>query len=83
MTTALVTFIFKGVPEKTVDLDLSLSMSVGQCLESLKQANWLPEDWEFNCEFSDTGEKWNKLDHHVILAEVIRGDGAIVRIMPF
>ncbi|WP_019912154.1 hypothetical protein [Paenibacillus sp. HW567] len=83
MSTALTTFLFKGKGEQAMDLDLSLSLSAGQCLELLKQARWLPDHWEFKCEISSTGEEWKELNLQVILATVIQGDGAIIRILPY
>ncbi|MEK3752390.1 hypothetical protein D3C76_147430 [compost metagenome] len=83
MSTALTTFVFKGEREKYLDLEVSLSISTGQCIELLKQANWLPDNWEFKCEASRTGEEWIELGPHAVLAEIIQGDGAIVRILPY
>ncbi|OKP84638.1 hypothetical protein A3844_19305 [Paenibacillus helianthi] len=83
MSTALTTFLFKGKEKKVMDLDISLSISAGQCLELLKQARWLPDNWEFKCEISRTGEEWTELDLHAVLANVIQGDGAIIRILPY
>ena len=83
MSTALITCQFKGQIEKVIDLNISLSISAGQCLELLKQANWLPEDWEFKCETSSTGEEWHELGQNDILADAIRGDGALIRILPY
>ncbi|MRN53058.1 hypothetical protein [Paenibacillus monticola] len=83
MTAALTTFVFKGEVEKVIDLDISLSISAGECLELLKSVHWLPDHWKFRCEVSSTGEEWTELEHHVVLAEVIQGDGAIIRILPY
>ncbi|AIQ46192.1 hypothetical protein R70723_10070 [Paenibacillus sp. FSL R7-0273] len=83
MPTALTTFQFKGNGAKVIDLELSLSLTAGQCLELLKQASWLPDDWEFKCEVSSTGEAWAELGLEVLLADVIQGDGSIIRILPY
>jgi hypothetical protein len=83
MSTALTTFQFKGKGAKELDLEVSLSLSAGQCLEQLKQVNWLPDNWEFKCEVSSTGEVWKELGLSVLLADVIQGDGAIIRILPY
>ncbi|MNI37693.1 hypothetical protein D3C73_918010 [compost metagenome] len=68
---------------KELDLEVSLSLSAGQCLELLKQANWLPDNWEFKCEASSTGETWSALGLQMHLSDVIQGDGAIIRILPY
>ncbi|WP_042203642.1 hypothetical protein [Paenibacillus camerounensis] len=83
MQTALTTFQFKGNGLKVIDLEVSLSLSAGQCLELLKQASWLPDNWEFKCEVSSTGEVWAELGLHVPLADVIQGDGSMIRILPY
>ncbi|WP_339313380.1 hypothetical protein [Paenibacillus sp. FSL M7-0896] len=83
MSTAVTTVIFNGANKKTMDLDITLTMTTGQCLEWLKQAGWLPGDWEFKCEVSCTGEHWTELGQQVVLAEVIQGDGALIRIWPY
>lgn len=44
---------------------------------------WLPGDWEFKCEVSSTGEHWTELGQQVVLADVIQGDGALIRIWPY
>lgn len=77
MSTAVTTVIFNGAHKKTMDLDITLSMTAGQCLEWLKQAGWLPGDWEFKCEVSSTGEEWTELGHQVVLADVIQGTGRL------
>ncbi|KHL92938.1 hypothetical protein QW71_26480 [Paenibacillus sp. IHB B 3415] len=83
MSTALTTVFFNGANKKVIDLDISLSITAGHCLELLKQANWLPDNWEFKCEVSCTGEVWTELGQQVVLADVIQGDGAIIRIYPY
>lgn len=83
MTTALMTFMFKGEVEKVVDLDISLSLSAGQCLEFLNSVHWLPDNWKFKCEVSDTGEEWKELELQVVLSEVVQGDGAMIKIFPY
>ncbi|MBP2112131.1 hypothetical protein [Paenibacillus silagei] len=83
MSTAVTTVIFNGANKKTMDLDITLTMTTGQCLEWLKQASWLPGDWEFKCEVSSTGEEWTELGLQVVLADMIQGDGALIRIWPY
>lgn len=83
MSTALTTFQFKGKGEKELDLEVSLFLTAGECVELLKQANWLPDDWEFKCEVSSTGEGWSELGLQVLLAAVIQGDGSIIRLLPY
>ncbi|AIQ56691.1 hypothetical protein [Paenibacillus borealis] len=83
MSTAITTFQFKGKGAKELDLEVSLSLAAGECLELLKQADWLPDNWDFKCEVSSTGEVWSELGLQVLLAEVIQGDGSIIRILPY
>lgn len=83
MPTALTTFQFKGNGPKVMDVEVSLFLSAGQCLELLKQAGWLPDNWEFKCEVSSTGEIWTELGLQVPLTDVIQGDGSIIRILPY
>ncbi|WNS41080.1 hypothetical protein [Paenibacillus sp. MMS20-IR301] len=83
MSTALTTFRFKGKGAKELDLEVSLSLTAGECLELLKRSEWLPDNWEFKCEVSSTGEVWSELERQVLLADVIQGDGSIIRILPY
>lgn len=83
MNTALITVLFKGEVEKSLDLDIPLALTIGQCLEQLKEVRWLPEGWNFKCEVSRTGEKWRPLENQVILAQELSGDGGIICIHPY
>jgi hypothetical protein len=83
MITAVTTVLFKGDVEKTIDLNLPLVLTMEQCLEQLKEVRWLPEDWDFRCEVSVTGEVWKKLELKAALTDAIYGDGAIIQILPY
>ncbi|WP_341281065.1 hypothetical protein [Paenibacillus sp. FSL H8-0537] len=82
MQSAIITFIINSGQAETVqDLEVSLGITLKQLLVILQTAYLLPDQHQFKCEFSSTGEEWNSLEEDERLSNVIFGDGSLIRII--